>query len=152
MHRLIIAMGMVAAICFAAGCGGSGSEADSAPLSKARYTEQAEAICTRATAETQKDAAAWKKGFPGGPAEAEEHAEEGIREVLIPVLQREAEQLEALEPPAKDKLVVARFVGNLSQATEILKKKGLNALPESGALEFRQEAATYGLKSCGGAL
>jgi hypothetical protein len=138
--------------CGVAGCGSSGGDTVSAPLPKPQYVKQAEAICTKATEETRKAAAAWKKGFAGGAAEAEEHADDGLRKVLIPALEHEAEQLEALEPPAKDKAVVARFVANLSQAGAVLKEEGFDALPESGAIEFKTEAVAYGLKSCGGAL
>jgi len=121
-------------------------------LTKPQYVKQAEAICTRINKEAEKAAAAWKKKFPGGIAEAEEHADDGLKEVVVPSIEREAEELEALEPPAKDKVVVDRFVANLSQASEVLGQGGLKALPKSGALEFKQEATEYGLKSCGGAL
>lgn len=152
MYRVIFVVGMVAATCFAIGCGSSSGDTASAPLTKPQYIKQAEAICTKSTKETRKAANAWKKEFSGGAAEAEEHAAEGIAKVLVPAIKLEAEELEALEPPAKDKAVVDRFVGNLSRAGEVLEEEGFNAFPKSGALEFRQEATEYGLKSCGGEL
>jgi hypothetical protein len=149
MYRWIVAVGIGMATCLAIGCGGSDA---AAPLTKPQYRKQAEAICSRINKETEKAAAAWKEGFPGGVAEAEENPDNGLRKVLIPSIEREAGELEALEPPAKDKAIVAKFVGELARAPEVLAARGFKALPESGVIEFRQEASAYGLKSCGGAL
>jgi hypothetical protein len=150
MHRLIMAVGVAVATCLALGCGSSGSETTSAPLTKAEFIRQADAICAEINREEQAAAVAWKKEYPGGVTEAEAHPDEALRAVVVPYMQRKADELKALEPPAKDEAAVARMIDNLSQASKTLKEDGFESLPRSGALEFRQEAMDYGLKSCGG--
>lgn len=145
MNRLILAAGIVVAMCLVAGCSHSGSASPGKP----EYIERADTICTKINREAAAAAASWKKDFPGGVAEAEKHPNDGLRKVLVPAITREAEQLEALEPPAGDDAVIARLVKNLSQASKTLSEEGFKALPKSGAIEFKREAAAYGLKSCG---
>jgi len=152
MYRLIMALAMAVATCFAVGCGGSSDEATSAPLTKAEFIKQADAICTKINKEAEVAAASWKKGFPGGIAEAEEHPDDGLRKVLVPSMEREAEQLETLEPPAKDEAMVTRFIENLSRASETLDREGFKVLSQSGILGFKEEVAGYGLKKCGSIL
>lgn len=142
-----IATSIVAA-CLLASCGESDG-GTTAALSKAGYVKQAEAICTKVNREAEAAAAAWKKSFPGGVAEAEKHSNDGLRKVLIPALEREAEQLETLTPPSADEATVTAFVKDLAQASKALKQSGFKALPGSGAIDFKREAAAYGLKSCG---
>jgi hypothetical protein len=148
MYRFLSTASLIIAACVFASCGGSDS--GTTPASpKAKYVKQAEAICTKINREAKKAAAAWKKSFAGGVAEAEEHPNDGLRKVLIPALEREAEQLEALEPPTADEAMVTAFVDDLAQASKALKEDGFKALPGSGAIDFKREAAAYGLKSCG---
>jgi len=146
---LISVLGIATATCLAVGCGSSNGSFGSAALSKPEYIERAEAICTKINREAEAAATAWKKEFPGGAAEAEKHPDDGLRKVLIPALEREADQLEALVPPTGHEAVVASFVENLSQANKALREQGFKALPRSGAIDFKREAAAYGLKSCG---
>lgn len=151
MYRLIMVMGMVAITCLGAGCGRSGDGATSSPLTKVQFIERADAICKKAAEEAEVAASSWKEEFPGGPAEAEKHPNDGLRQVLVPSMRREAEALRALEPPTEDKAAVTKLIDNLFRASETLDKEGFKALAQSGALEFKQEAAAYGLKSCGSA-
>jgi hypothetical protein len=44
------------------------------------------------------------------------------------------------------------MIEHLSAASDQLEKGGFRVLSKSGALEFKQEAASYGLKSCGSTL
>jgi hypothetical protein len=149
MYRLIMTLGLIAAVGAGWGCGGSDGEATSEPLTKAEFIKQANALCLKINREELADAAAWKKSYPGGVAEAEAHADDALRTVIVPYMRRKAEELGALEPPAEDRAKIDRMVRNLSRASETLDDEGLEALTQSGALEFRQEATAYGLKSCG---
>src|SRR3954454_14053364 len=124
MYRLILAMGMAAATCFALGCGSSGSEATSAPLSKAQFIKQADGICAKAVKEREAAADSWRKELPGGAAEAEAKLEEGFKEVIAPALQQEAEELEALAAPEKDQNEVAKMLTTLSHAGQVIAQEG----------------------------
>jgi hypothetical protein len=148
MYRFPATASWMVVACLLASCGGSDS-GTTAASSKSGYVTQAEAICAKINREAEAAAAAWKKEFPGGAAEAERHPNDGLRKVLIPALKREAEQLEALEPPPGDEATVTAFVAGLAQASKALEEHGFKALPSSGAIEFKREAAAYGLKSCG---
>ena len=87
MHRLLIsALAIAMTACLAAGCGSSGGDTGSASATKAEYIEEAEAVCTKINREAEAAAAAWKKEFPGGAAEAEKHPNDGLNKMLIPAL------------------------------------------------------------------
>jgi|SRR5690348_3791195 len=148
MYRLTLTVSVMVTACLFVGCGGS-DNGTTAASSKVEYIKQAEAICTKVNREAEAAAAAWKKSFPGGAAEAEEHPNDGLRKVLVPALEREAEQLETLTPPSGDEATVTAFVEDLAKANKALKENGFKALPSSGGLDFKREAAAYGLKSCG---
>ncbi len=147
MYRLIMVIGVVAAVCMAAGCGSSGDEATSAPLTKAQFIKQADAICTKATQEREAAADAWRKELPGGPAEAESKLEDGFREVIAPALKGQAEQLETLMAPEKDRAEVAHMVSTLSHASQMMEEEPKKAL-QSSVPQFEREAKAYGLKTC----
>jgi hypothetical protein len=152
VYRSIAAAAGVALISLAFGCGSSGNDATSAPLTKAQFIRKAEAACTKVNKEEEAAAAAWEKEYAGGTVEAEEHADDGMRRVVAPSLRHKAEELEALVPPTSDKVTIDQMIQNLSRASKQLAKGGFKALSDSGALEFKREAITYGLKSCGSML
>lgn len=151
MFRLIVmTVGVAVAIGFALGCGGE-DEAESAPLTKAEFIEQADAICAESAKELQADVAVWKEKFPK-PAEVEKNLDDGARQILAPSLQREAKELEALSPPAKDEAEVSRMIESLSKAGKAFAKEGEQAFSRPQTQQFEQEAAAYGLKACGSVL
>jgi hypothetical protein len=151
MYRLIMVIGAVAAIGLVAGCGSSGEEATSAPLTKAKFIKQADAICTKATREREAAAEAWRKELPGGSEEATKKLEDGLREVIAPALKTQAEELETLTPPESEKADVRQMIASLSQASQAMEEAPKKAL-QSRVPQFEHEASDYGLKSCSQAL
>src|SRR3954454_22780338 len=109
MYRAIVGIGILAASCFAVGCGSSGgnstsaSETASMPLSKPQFINQAEAICTKFGKEWEAALAVTGQNFPGGPEEAEARTREIIEQEVAPLLQEEAKELDALAEPEQDK-------------------------------------------------
>lgn len=140
MYKLIMTLGVVAAVGFALGCGGGEDEATSASLTKAQFMKQANEICAKSKKEREAEIAAWEKAR-GTAGQGEPDI---AKEVLASSLRREAEELEALKPPAG----ASQLIGRLARASEILAKKGGEAISSSGVEQFEAEAAAYGLKSC----
>jgi hypothetical protein len=150
MYRLIMAVGVVAAICIAAGCGGSGGseeEAASAPLTKAQFIKQADAICANAVEDREAAAEAWRKEQPAGSAETPNEIEQGLKEVIAPALQQQAEDLEALAAPAEDRTEVAHMISTLASAGQMMEQEPKEAF-QSSIPKFEREAKDYGLESC----
>lgn len=148
MYRLIAVLGILAVICLVAGCGGSsGGEATSAVLTKAQFIKQADAICTKATKEREAAVNAWRSEY-SGQEEQEAHLKAGLKEVIAPHLQEEAEALKNLSPPQEDEATVARLIAALSTATKDLAKEEPEKALQSGIPGFEHDAAAYGLKVC----
>jgi hypothetical protein len=147
MYRLIMVIGAMAAICLAAGCGGSGEEATSAPLTKAQFIKQADAICAKAAKDREAASEAWSKERSASSAETAAELEEGLKEVVAPALKRQAEQLEALAAPASDRAEVAHMIDTLASASEAIEREPKQAF-QSSIPQFEREAKAYGLKDC----
>lgn len=153
MHRLAAAIGMLMAIGFVLGCGSSSSsdtstgETASAPLSKAQFIKQADAICTKVKKKREAAIAKWEKQSSGGAQGKEEQFREGLRKVVAPSLRDEMEELESLSPPEQDAAQVDRMIKRLSKISSILASDS-KELPYSEASNYEREAVRYGLTAC----
>lgn len=145
MYKLIMTLGVVAAIGFALGCGSGEDEATSAPLTKAQFIKQAEAVCAKAKKARRAEIAAWEDKA-GDPNKVD--VDEGLKQVVAPSLRGQAEQLEALEPPVEDEEKVAGMIAMLSKGSRILEKEGEKGVQRSRLGEYERDAAAFGLKSC----
>jgi hypothetical protein len=150
MYKLI--MGIAAAVaCLAAlGCGSGGDEATSAPLTKAEFTKQANAICTKASEENREDLKEVLGSLKRTAAIDNEEARvsKGLEEVIAPSMLRVAEELEGLTAPEKDQAKVAKMIDNLSKSGRIIAAEGWRGTGGSGFSQFQREAEEYGLDSC----
>jgi len=149
MHRLITAIGMAAAVCFALGCGSSGSDGTSAsetvskPLTKAEYIKQATAICKENSKSRNADFGTWSKQYetePGGP---NAHFAEAIEEVVVPSVGDKVEELEKLRAPEADAEKLATMIDTLSQAQKNLEQTGQGGMVEADVQQFESESAKY---------
>jgi hypothetical protein len=146
---LLTTLGMVIAVGCVLGCGSGEDEATSASLTKAQFIKQADAICARVSQQRPAALAAWKQ--TQNSAESSKQGSDldaGLREVIAPSLRQEAEELEALTPPASDEAEVSRMVANLSEASNELGQEGVKKLTTPNLPQFKREAAGYGLKAC----
>jgi hypothetical protein len=149
MYRLTMAIGVVAAACLVIGCGSSGDEATSAPLTKAQFIKQADAICTKFAKKREVAFDVWKEEFAGGIEEAQFHPDAGFKEIVAPSLQQEAEALEALAAPAKDEKQMVQMTESLLKASEDIAANGTAGLRRpSNMADFEDEAEAYGLEVC----
>lgn len=155
MNKLILTtLGFVIAVGVALGCGSGEDEATSAdekasaPLTKAQFIKQADAICTTISEERTGELSAWKKKNPEKASNSKEELDSGLKEVISASVRREAEELEALEPPAEDEVEVSRMIANLSKVSEELEQEGVKTLARPNLEQFKSEAADYGLEIC----
>jgi len=153
MYRVIVGIGILAAICFVVGCGSSGGDPTSASetvstLSKAQFLKQAEAICTKFGDEWKTTLLSVAKEVSGSPKQKEMQGKEAVAQKVAPLLQEEVEELKALTPPARDEVIVTRMLENFAKASQVASSGDLRKTEESGFQRFATEAAAYGLKGC----
>jgi hypothetical protein len=148
MYRLITVLGILATTFLAFGCGGTEEESGSTPLTKAQFIKQADRICAKSTKERNAAAAEFIKELPGKSAEAEAHVDQGLKQVVAPSLDRQAEELAALAAPENDAAKVSRMIENLSKASSVIAEEGSKGVRRSGLSDFESEASAYGLKIC----
>ena len=149
MYRLITAIGMVAAVCFALGCGSSGSEGTAAsetiskPLTKAEYIKQATAICKENSKSRNADFGTWSKQYEGDPNGPNAHFAEAIEEVVVPSVGDKVAELEKLPAPEADADKLAAMIDSLSQAQKNLDQAGQGGIVEADVQQFESETAKY---------
>jgi hypothetical protein len=153
---MAIAFSVLAIAAVAAGCGGddtssSGGDETVVVLSKAEFIKQGDAICADANKQSEKEAEefAEENGFELEKASKEE-LEEAVSDVLVPSLNQQAEELEALGAPEGDEEQVEEIVTSLEDvAAEI--EDDPSIVFEAEALKGPgQLAQDYGFKVCGG--
>ena len=139
-----------------AGCGGGGgtstteSTESQAPLSKAAFIARADAICEVGNRESTDEVTEFAKenGFANGEPNKEQ-AEEIVSEVLVPNLERQADELRALGAPAGDEDKVEKILTSLEEKTGEIKKDPLSYFEGNSLEEPSQLEAAYGLNACG---
>ena len=152
---MAIAFSVLAFAALAVGCGGGDDSSDassaSAPLTKAEFIKQADAICDEASQQSQTEAEEFAKENDFELEEAnKKQLEEAVSAVLIPNLNQQAEDIAALDAPAGDEERIEELTASLEDAAaEVEDDPGVvfsgDALAEPGKL-----AEDYGLKVCGG--
>jgi hypothetical protein len=137
---------IVLILVFAAGCGGGDT------LSKAEFIEKADAICARADKTKNGEAAGYQKAHLKElvPLSRAENVEKLVIAVLLPSVQKEVEEIEALGPPSEDKKKVEDFTRAVEAAMKKAEKKPADvanfyASPFRDADKIAQE---YGFKNC----
>lgn len=156
----LVGLVMLLTIVVGYGCGGGddssgsgGTTADGtssgAPLSKAAFIKQGDAICEKVPARYQEEATklgeqAQKQGKPK-PSTAEVNLK-----AAVPPLDSAIEELEGLTPPSGDEDEAEAIVDALEVAAEGLEAKPTSELsgPKSPFAEFQKLTREYGFKLC----
>jgi hypothetical protein len=173
LHKRKIGVTLVALaalVAVVAGCGGGGSsssstagdsttsggstEADSggAAPSKAAFIKEADKLCSKAEAELSEEVIAYAEDN-GIDIEKEEEPSEDqqteiYEQIVLPNIARQAEELEALTPPAGEEETVEDITSTLTSEVEEAEEDPSNL--DSGTLEgAAKKAQAYGLTSCG---
>jgi hypothetical protein len=147
-------VGALLALALLAGCGGGGDSTTTTtgeePLTKAEFIRKGDVICQTGNEASQTEIKEFANdnGF-GSKEPSKAQFEEVVTEVLVPNLEQQADELDALVPPAKDEDEVEAIVESLREAiSEIATNPGSlegNVLNKPIRLEN-----AYGFKVCGG--
>lgn len=146
MYRVLIAIGMAAAVFAAFGCGSSDS--DTSSLTKAEFIKRADQICAKSAKQRSAEVNEYEADMPKGVKASAAHLDKGLKTVVGPALHREVEELEALPTPEGDEAKVDAILARLEKAGTVLEKQGSEGIVAAGFVDFEQEAAAYGLKVC----
>jgi hypothetical protein len=153
VFRWITGMAIGAALLvLVVGCGGG--DDSTTEVTKAEFNKQANAICAKGKME-RKDAyekyseevqARIQKNGPATPTVERELANKMVQERVVPSLEDQLEELEALGTPAAEEVMVSKMLKNLSSGTDEIEDGGVRQLVEGGKLlTFQEEAEGYGL-------
>lgn len=144
----LAALALIAAV--VAGCGGDDDSEATATITKAELIKQGDQICEKANEQSEEEAEEFAEdnGFKLEEA-TEEQLEEAVQEVLVPNLEQQAEDLDALGAPEGDEEQVEEIIVSLEDAAgEIEDEPGIvfdgEVLKEPSEL-----AEKYGFEVCG---
>lgn len=143
---------LVALAALVAGCGGGDDTTDetTVTLTKTEFIKQGDAICKEANEDNEAEAEEYaeENGFTLEKASKEE-LEEAVGDVLVPSLERQADELSELGAPEGDEEQVEEIIVALEDATaEIEDDPG--AVFSGKTLDKPEKlAGAYGFKVCG---
>jgi hypothetical protein len=146
---------LLALVVLIAGCGGGDDSTTTtttskAPLTKAEFIRKGDVICQtgNGVSATEIEEFAKDNGF-GSKEPSKAQFEEIVTEVLVPNLERQADELDALIPPPEDKAQVEAIIDSLREAISEIAKNPTELEGSALAEPIRLENA-YGFKVCGG--
>ena len=152
----LVMLALVALAAIVAGCGGDDDEAGETTatteaLTKAEFIRQGDAICKKANSQNRAEAEdfADENGFELEKA-SDEQLEEAISAVLVPSLNQQAEDVEALGAPAGDEERVEEIIASLEDAAGRIEDEPSSAFEGEPLREASRLAEDYGFKVCGG--
>lgn len=148
-----LALAAIAAVASLAGCGSGGDGTASAPLTKAEFIKQGDAICEKADGKQKVELQAYLKEHPAARS-SQAGQEKMILEVGAPPIQSEAEELAALEPPADDQDEIGAIVEAIEEAVSKVKEDPSNLTTGAKGPFAKADklARAYGFKACAQAL
>jgi hypothetical protein len=144
---VLAAFALMAAV--VAGCGDDDSET-TATITKAELIKQGDQICEKANeaSETEAEEFAEENDFTLEKA-SEEQIEEAVSEVLVPNLNGQAEDLEALGAPEGDEEQVEEIIVSLEGAADKIEDDPSLVFEGEVLEEPSKLAEAYGFKVCG---
>ena len=153
MNKALLAAvaALLALAALVAGCGGGDETTDeSVTLTKTEFIKQGDEICKKGNDQSEKEAEEFAEDNDFTLEKASnEQLEEAVVEVLVPSLNQQAEEIDALGAPEGDEKKVEELVVSLEDAAdEIEDEPGL--VFEGEVLEEPEKLAQdYGFKVCG---
>lgn len=142
---------LVAMAAFVAGCGSDDDGGDtSESLTKVEFIKQGDRICEKANeqSETEAEEFAEENGFTLEKA-SKDQLEEAVAEVLVPNLNQQAEELDALGAPEGDEEQVEEIIVSLEDAAGEIEDEPKLVFAGEVLKEPSELASDYGFKVCG---
>ena len=127
------------------GCGGGGSDDEDAapePISKADFSAQADKICADATADLTAEAEAL------GEDPSQEQIEAFASDSLVPSIQAQHDDIEALGAPEGDEDEVEAILTSLQEGIDTVEADPSTTTSGDPFAEASELAADYGLEDC----
>lgn len=151
--RLILLLAAAMALAaIAAGCGSSDDDSTevTVSLTRAEFIERGDQICKQAEEDSEAEAEefAEENDFTLENA-SEEQLEEAIDAVLVPALDRQVEEIEALGAPEGDEEKVEEIIVALEAASDEVAADPSRAFEGEPLKEATELAQDYGFKVCG---
>lgn len=149
MPKALLAVGMVIALVALVGCG-SDDDGGEETLTKVEFIEQGDKICEKAEkqAETEAEEFAEQNGFDLEKA-TDEELEDAVAAVLVPALDQQAEEIDALGAPEGDEEKVEAIVAALEDGTATVEDDPSVVFEGSPLKDASQLAKDYGFEVCG---
>jgi len=143
---------LVALAALVAGCGGGDDTTDetTVTLTKTEFIKQGDAICKEANEENEAEAEEYaeENGFTLEKA-SKDQIEEAVAAVLVPSLEKQAEELQALGAPEGDEEKVEAIVTALEDATAEIEDDPSSIFNGKSLSKPNKLAEDYGFKVCG---
>ncbi len=153
MNRAFLAaLAALVALAAVAGCGGGDSTTDSTTvvLTKTAFIKQGDAICSKANDKNETEAREFAKDHDFDPEGAsKDQLEQLVEGVLVPSLNQQAEELDALGAPEGDEEQVEAIVVALEDAAGEIEDEPSLAFEAKVLGKPTRLAAEYGFKVCG---
>jgi hypothetical protein len=162
IKRALVALFACLAVAAAvAGCGGGGdstsgggesSEASGPAPTKAAFVKEADGICRAADNELNEEVESYaeENGITLGKEPTKAQQEEIYKEVVLPNVGRQGEEIDALTPPEGDEDTVGEIVDALDEGVEEGEEDpGQLVEGKSPLADASSKATAYGMKVCG---
>ena len=149
MRKAFLAIGMAIALVAITGCGG-GDDGGEETLTKVEFIERGDEICSKAEERSEPEAEefAEENGFDLEKATNGE-LEEAIVEVLVPALNQQAEEIDALGAPEGDEEEIDAIVVALQDGAAEVEDDPSLVFEDEPLKEASQLARDYGFEACG---
>jgi hypothetical protein len=149
--RFVISLvAVLAGLIVFAGCGGDDDSSSDPALSKSEFLAQGNAICEQGDKEIDAEARQFFTSQQPSPAEEEKF----LTDTVIPNVQNQIDELDALSPPAGDEDQVQAIIDSAQSALDEAKSDPSALTGQSGQgdpfAEANRLANAYGLVECGG--
>jgi hypothetical protein len=142
---VLAALGMIVT-----GCGSDDDGETTETLTKAEFIKQGDAICKKASEESQSGAEEFAKENDFTLEKAsKDQIEEAVVEVLVPNLNQQAEDLEALGAPEGDEEQAEEIIVALEDAADKIEDEPKLIFEGEALAEPGKLAGAYGFKVCG---
>lgn len=152
MKKLLTAAAAAAVlVMLVAGCGGDDETTEeTVTLTKTEFIKQGDAICKKGNDQSEKEAEefAEENGFTLEKA-SDEQLEEAVAEVLVPNLNQQAEEIDALGAPEGDEEQVEEIIVSLEGAADEIEDDPKIVFDGEVLKEPSELAEDYGFKVCG---